>query len=498
MSARGSLYGGSLFAFCRNERHQVTLDVLYWRALQTRRTPRIIDCEVGMARVKTSKKESITTNGLSKEERQKRKERVLTQGKASVTRSIADAVVIKEGDLFFLCNTEGNVPLDGRHGYGLYYHDCRYLNGYELSLQGQNAASLLANATLGYRGTFQLTNPDIEMANGTLVGKEDIGITWEREVKGHELCLHDTLIFQNYSLQEAEFTVTLTFRSDFEDVFAIRGLLMERFGEAQQPKWKGDTLHLVYKGKDKIKRNLDITLEPPPESKGVGSADCLIKLEPRGSQRIEIVLRVNESERAEEEQDGRGEELTAGSDKEWLEHCTGVETDSILLNNLVLRSLRDLRLLKTSLRGHSFFAAGVPWFVTLFGRDSIITALQTLSYAPEMAEGTLRLLAALQGSKVDEWRDEQPGKILHEWRIGEMAHLGEIPHTPYYGTVDATPLFLILVERHARWTGDLFLFRELRENVERALRWIDEFGDLDGDGYIEYASTSSVGLINQG
>jgi glycogen debranching enzyme len=451
-----------------------------------------------MTHVRDREKRHEPRNGLSDKELQKRKERVLTQGKASVTRSIADAVVIKEGDLFFLCNTEGNVPLDGRHGFGLYYHDCRYLNGYELSLQGESAASLLGNATLGYRGTFQLTNPDIEMENGTLVGKEDIGITWERVIHADQGCLHDTLTFQNYSLQHVEFTATLTFRSDFEDVFAIRGLLMERFGKAQQPRWHANTLLLRYEGKDQISRSLEITVDPPPANTGVGSADCLVKLEPRGSQQIKIVLRVNETERAASEKDGRGASIAADTETEWLEHCTGVETDSILLNSLVLRSLRDLRLLKTSLHGHSFFAAGVPWFVTLFGRDSIITALQTLAFAPEMAEGTLRLLARLQGSKVDRWRDEQPGKILHEWRIGEMARLGEIPHTPYYGTVDATPLFLILVERHARWTGDLSLFHDLRENIERALSWIDEYGDLDGDGYVEYESTSSLGLINQG
>ena len=140
----------------------------------------------------------------------------------------------------------------------------------------------------------------------------------------------------------------------------------------------------------------------------------------------------------------------------------------------------------------------MPWFVTLFGRDSIITALQTLAYDPEIAAQTLRLLAKYQSRQVDEWRDAQPGKILHELRTGEMARLGEIPHTPYYGTINATPLFLTLVGRHAAWTGDLTLFDELRDNIELALEWINKYGDLDGDGFIEYASASEKGLINQG
>jgi glycogen debranching enzyme len=145
-----------------------------------------------------------------------------------------------------------------------------------------------------------------------------------------------------------------------------------------------------------------------------------------------------------------------------------------------------------------YFAAGVPWFVALFGRDSIITAIQTLAYNPKIAEDTIQLLAAYQGRKLDEWREEEPGKILHELRVGEMANLNETPHTPYYGTIDATPLFLILVGRHAAWTGDLALFNELRDNVEAALGWIDNYGDIDADGYVEYVGNAGKGLINQG
>lgn len=135
-----------------------------------------------------------------------------------------------------------------------------------------------------------------------------------------------------------------------------------------------------------------------------------------------------------------------------------MHSDSLVLNQIMNRSLRDLRALRSRLDNQEYFAAGVPWFVTLFGRDSLLTALQTLAYEPGIAAQTLRLLAHYQGQKVDDWRDEQPGKILHELRIGEMARTGQIPHSPYYGTVDATPLFLVLIARHAAWTGDLSLF----------------------------------------
>jgi glycogen debranching enzyme len=162
------------------------------------------------------------------------------------------------------------------------------------------------------------------------------------------------------------------------------------------------------------------------------------------------------------------------------------------------RSLMDLHMLKTLIGGDEFFAAGVPWFVTLFGRDCLVTSLQTLAFWPGTPAATLRLLARYQGAQVNEWRDEQPGKILHELRVGELARMNKIPHTPYYGTIDATPLFLILMSRYAQWTGDLALFEELRTNVERALHWIDKYGDIAGDGYVSYVGNTNKGLINQG
>jgi glycogen debranching enzyme len=146
--------------------------------------------------------------------------------------------------------------------------------------------------------------------------------------------------------------------------------------------------------------------------------------------------------------------------------------------------------LRSDLDGQTYFAAGLPWFGTLFGRDSLITSLQMLAYRPSIAEQTLRLLAKYQGTKVDDYRDEQPGKILHELRVGELARLDEIPQSPYYGSIDATLLFLLLLGEHAAWTGDLGLFNDLKENVEQAFDWMRDYGDTDGDGYLDYRSAS--------
>jgi glycogen debranching enzyme len=183
---------------------------------------------------------------------------------------------------------------------------------------------------------------------------------------------------------------------------------------------------------------------------------------------------------------------------DWVNGATQLRSDDRRLDRIVDRSLRDLHMLATSLRGHRYFAAGVPWYVTLFGRDAIISALEALAFLPDRAEDTLRLLAAFQGTKEDHWRDEEPGKIMHELRVSEMARLNEIPQTPYYGTVDATPLFLVLLARHAHWTGRLDLFTELEPHVKAALSWIDGAIAAGGTGYLAYATKSGSGLTNQG
>jgi glycogen debranching enzyme len=443
---------------------------------------------------------------LSAREKEEHKQRVLTQGAPSVTGSIADAVAVKNGNLFFLTDNVGIVPLRGDHGFGLYYHDCRYLSGYDLKLAGAAPLRLVSTAEQGYLAAFQLTNPDIRMAGGELIRKEGIGVRWERMVDAGKPALDELITIENYEAQDAEFPLTLTFEAGFEDVFAIRGLLPEKLGRSLEPKWKDGTLSFIYKGADKLYRSLSVHFSPAPDSTQGTATRFDIKLRPGERKQLAISLVIAESEKVNEvtPKPHRHADFPKVRDRmrrecnDWVAGETEVRSDSLLLDTILGRSLRDLYALKSTLGRREYFAAGVPWFVTLFGRDSIITALQTLAYDPEIAAQTLRLLAEYQSRKVDEWRDAQPGKILHELRTGEMAKLGEIPHTPYYGTIDATPLFLILVGRHAAWTGDLKLFDELRDNIELALEWMDKYGDLNGDSFIEYASTSKKGLINQG
>ena len=184
----------------------------------------------------------------------------------------------------------------------------------------------------------------------------------------------------------------------------------------------------------------------------------------------------------------------------WQERCARIRSDGELLDLAIRRSIADLRLLRNDgpTQGQHYVAAGVPWFTTLFGRDSIITALQVLPFMPDVARETLQVLAEWQATEDDPDRDMEPGKILHELRVGELARTGELPHRPYYGSIDSTPLWLILLDETYRWTGDIDMVRSLWPNAIAALEWIDRYGDRDGDGFVEYERRTDQGLLNQG
>ncbi len=439
-------------------------------------------------------------------EKRKRRESVLTQGTLATTASIASAVVIKNENVFFLTDPSGQVPLTENHGLGLYYHDCRFLDGYVLNVADAEPTGVVSDASEGYGAVFELTNPEIQVEAGKHIRKDDIGIRWERVLDGAQCTLHDDIEFQNYGLVPVDFPVSLTLRAKFEDIFTVRGMLPDRPGKTRKPIWHGDALTFGYDGADQLYRGLGIQFRPAPVKTDGTTAFFRIHLEPRERKHLRVALQIHEVSESPRRHASSDAPLDLQHLKthhrsvsdEWIGRGTQVQSDSVVVNATIERSLRDLHMLKSSIEDWGYFAAGLPWFGTLFGRDSLITALQMLAFDPEIAAGTLRVLAHYQGQRVDDWRDEQPGKILHELRVGELARLGQIPHTPYYGTVDATPLFLLLFSRYAAWTGDLKLFQELRGNVERALAWVDRYGDSDGDGYVDYSSQSQKGLSNQG
>jgi glycogen debranching enzyme len=427
-------------------------------------------------------------------------------GTPARTASIVDALVVKDGNVFFLTDHDGGVPLEDGHGLGLYYNDCRYLSGYELRVAGRRPCALAATAARGFMAVLQLNVPEITVAGRPRVPQEELGIKWERLVDRAGLALHDRLILENFGREPLTLPVKLSFRAGFEDVFAVRELAPDGGGVRLPPVWQGDALRFGYQGVDSVHRTLTISFSPAPQRTEDQAACFEVSLQPRERAQILVSLAVAESPPAGEigpqvqrppDLDRLEAVLQRASDT-WVRHEASVRSDSLALIRIMERAFRDLYLLRSTIDDREFFAAGVPWFATLFGRDSLITAIQTLAFDPGIAAQTLRLLARYQGSVEDDWRDEQPGKILHELRMGEMARAGMIPHSPYYGTVDATPLFLILLGRHAEWTGDLGLFQELRAPVERALAWMTAYGDISGRGYLEYERRSEQGLDNQG
>ena len=439
------------------------------------------------------------------EDQKDRKSQIPPSRRPSQTSGLADAIVIKDADLFFLTNPDGTVPLEDGHGLGLYYHDCRYLNGYDIRLGGLRLAPLAATASRGFMAKFELANLKMKVINGQVLQREEIEVRWHRILDSQTPALDDMLTVQNFARQPAELSVALTFRTDFEDVYAVRGALAPSPELVQMPLWTDGMLQFRYDGKDGLYRRLSIHFAPSPDLIDGTTVQYRLRLAPRERTQMRLSLVIQETAERDASIPAYRQpdvldleaKLQEASDK-WLASVTDIFSDSQLLEEMIDRSLRDLRVLRMKLQDKFFFAAGVPWFATLFGRDSLITAWQMLAYDPGISAHTLRLLASYQGRRVDEWREEQPGKILHELRVGEAAHIGLIPHTPYYGSIDATPLFLMLIGRHAAWTGSLALFQELRESIEGALEWISHYGGIKAETYLAYASGPDKVLENQG
>ncbi len=445
-------------------------------------------------------------SGASHLSREERKQRVLKGKAPSIVRSIATAVVIKSENLYFLTEPDGNVSLNEGHGFGLYYHDCRYLNGYTLTINGTRPNVLASLATEGFRSVFELSNPELPGHDGKAIAKEMLGITWTRLLAQEDLALHDRLVLHNYDSQDHDLTLTLDFDSRFEDIFTVRGLLPEQVGKLLEPRWHDDVLAMIYLGADGLNRSVSIHFTPAPTRRDVKHAEFDLHLPTEQSVEIQVSLVLAESRHLGEVTPKSCPKPAVGQivksrhedARAWSQSHAALQTDSLILNRVLGRAASDLQILHTRLGNEEFYSAGVPWFTTLFGRDSLITSMQAMAYDPSIAAQTLRLLAKYQGCQNNDWRDEQPGKILHEYRVGELSRIDEIPYHPYYGSVDSTPIFLITLGEQTAWTGDLSLFHELRDSVEAALTWIERYGDLNRDGYVEYQSTSEGGLINQG
>jgi glycogen debranching enzyme len=409
--------------------------------------------------------------------------------------------VIKSGDMFLMNNAHGDIRPDAR-GLGLFLGDTRYLSTYDLVLNGTHPVVLRAGPAAAQHSVIQMANPDLldlggEVSEEVVLRRHSLGVVRDRTVGDR---LSEKVTVTNYTTLPQRARLTLKLDADYADIFELRGLVRERRGDRLANEWREDGLTFRYRGLDGIVRRTVITLDPPMHRAAITVPDTALDtagttleldwlIEPGRSEALAIDVRAEILDQS----------APHVSPRPWPIGAT-IETSHVLAERALERSKADLNLLINDgpAAEERYVAAGVPWFSCLFGRDSIITSLQLLAVRPEIAQATLSILARLQATEVDEFRDAAPGKILHELRTGELARTAEIPHTPYYGTVDATPLWLMLLDEYERWTGDAALIERLWPNALAALGWLDRYGDLDGDGFIEYTRQSASGLVNQG
>jgi glycogen debranching enzyme len=299
----------------------------------------------------------------------------------------------------------------------------------------------------------------------------------------------------------------LSLESKFEPLYGVRGKIPSDLGTPKLPQWEKDTLWFRYAGTDRLFRALAITMMPAPHGKEKTSARYAVRLAPNESQQIDLTFRIREEPEAAniavsnhtappfaEVLSRRRSDRTNWERTVTIPHC-----DNPIVNQTLRRCLDDVRMLTMTMEGQRVMAAGIPWFVGLFGRDSLIASLELQAFAPALSAGDLRLLARYQGQKnTGPPSDEQPGKILHELRVGEGARSHHIPHTPYYGSIDSTLWYVIALVRYVDWTGDVDLFHELRPHLEAALTWMDLFGDRHGEDFVSYSSDPADQLANKG
>jgi glycogen debranching enzyme len=396
-------------------------------------------------------------------------------------------VVLKAGNAFLVSELDGDMPFEGGHALGLYLDDGRFLLGHELRVGGERPRLLVTSSPTGMRAVHQLTNPDLELPDGRRLPLQTVQIRVERQLAG-DGTLKERLHVHLYGREPVELDVELALAADFRPMLELRGIVSVPPPHVRvEP--AADGVHFAARGRDGVLRTTTVSADPAPLDVTGGRLHFRLPLEPGEARDVELTFRLEDGDA------DAPQRRTMTHDPEGRTH---IRADDELFNRVLERSLLDLRMLRSAFDGQAYYAAGIPWFATLFGRDSLITATQMVAWAPEMAEQTLRVLAANLGRTVDPVHEEEPGKVIHELRGGELAALGATPLTRYYGTVDATPLFLCLLAEHAQWSGELRLFNDLRDAIDATLGWIDERGDHDGDGLLDYRASSPDGLRNQG
>jgi len=406
--------------------------------------------------------------------------------------------VLKQGHAFVVLDDFGHAGADGPSAQGLFFEDTRYLAQLVLTINGARPLLLSSNVTEDNGALMvDLTNPDLVAADGGALPKDSVHILATTVLGDGVLFL--TLELRNFCHRAAHLRLELGFAADFVDMFEVRGTPRVRRGSLLPDELLPDGLALAYRGLDGVVRQTRLCFAPMAALERPRLAAWTVSLEPGAQHRLAFTARCSRDGRLPSTRDRAGciAAATIRRDARKAE-VAQIFTSNESFNNWLAQSRADLEMLVTETPHGPYAYAGIPWFSTAFGRDGIITALQCLWLDPDLAAGTLRFLAANQATELDPKADAEPGKILHETRLGEMAVLGEVPFGRYSGGVDSTPLFVMLAAAYWRRTGDLALIASIWPQIEAALGWMAEYGDPDGDGFLEYDRKSVNGLINQG
>ncbi len=416
---------------------------------------------------------------------------ITARGQASRSRR-----TLKHGDAFIVLDSHGDLGASTGGQDGLFHCDTRFLSYLEIVIDGLQPLLLGSNVRDDNSLlTVELTNPDI-FADGELVlPKDTVHIT--RNIFVWRDTAYQRVTFKNYGEIPVTLSSTAYFGNDFADIFEVRGMRRPRRGVVNRRVSGPDSVVMTYIGLDKKARRTTMMFDPAPTEISTNSASYQIALEPDEEKAFFITAGCDQPL---DDQPARFLSGFLAARRELrapVRAATTVETSNVLFNEILSRSMADMSMLLTDTPDGQYPYAGIPWFSTTFGRDGLITAMQLLWCNPTIAKGVLRRLARYQATDFDAESDAQPGKILHEMRGGEMAAMREVPFAHYYGSVDSTPLFLVLLGRYIERTGDMDTLRELWPAAEAALQWIDGPGDPDGDGFLEYQRATEDGLANQ-
>lgn len=406
--------------------------------------------------------------------------------------------VLKHGETFGMFDRYGDIEHIGIGEQGLYHQGMRFLSQYEMSINQRRP--LLLNSTIKQDNSamvVDMTTPDLYLNGELCIAKGTLHI-FRAKILWSDV-QYEHIRFNNYSDKKIHFSVEFKLGADFNDIFQVRGVKRRQCGEILLSRQNADSIQLGYRGLDGIERHSRIHFSD--EFKSVDSYEVALEytLEPHQQWDLYISVACQIGEYAPTMLDyGDAFVSTTHAITALNESSAKLFSSNEQFNDWLNRSSADLSMLTTMTAHGPYPYAGVPWFSTPFGRDGIITALQYLWLYPEMARGVLALLAANQAQELDPANDAEPGKILHESRLGEMAELGEIPFKRYYGTIDATPLFIVLAGAYYQRSGDRIFIEGIWDNLEFALQWVDKYGDQDGDGFVEYHKECPNGLVQQG